>query len=178
MKTIQIKNKLNYILHVLFWFITFNFWNVILNPGVESTSVIQGFEVEWDFILLVNFLFLLYCSLPFVWLIRKKLLWLKLPVSILFLIPLGYVVLQGIMPDGNKEDVQAFVEYFVKNFLYVVVFHLTIVAAVYFNLKVLIVRFLNQSRFGTYLAYSAGLCLLSAILNIVLFDYLMDKLSP
>jgi hypothetical protein len=177
-KIIPSKKQLVSLLHILFWFISFNFWNGILNPGVESTSVIQGFEVEWDFILLVNFLFLLYCSLPFVWLIRKKLLWVKLPVSILFLIPLGYVILQSIQPDGNKEDVQAFVEYFVKNFLYVVVFHLTIVAAVYFNLKILIVRFLNQSRFGTYLAYFAGLCLLAAILNFALYDYFIDKLFP
>jgi sensor histidine kinase YesM len=166
------------LLHVLFWFISFNFWNVILNPGVESTSVIQGVEIEWDFILLVNFLFLLYFALPFIWLIRKKWLWIKIPVSILFLIPLGYVILQWIRPDENKEDVQIFAEYFVKNFLYVVVFHLTIVAAVYFNLKILIVRFLNQSRFGIYLAYTAGLCLLTAILNFALFDYFVDKLFP
>jgi two-component system, LytTR family, sensor kinase len=177
-KVMPSKKQLVNLLHILFWFISFNFWNVILNPGVESTSVIQGFEVEWDLILLVNFLFLLYCSLPFVWLIRKKWLWIKIPVSILFLIPLGYIILQGLKTDGNKEDVRVFVEYFVKNFLYVVVFHLTIVAAVYFNLKVLIARFLNQSRFGTYLAYTAGLCLLTAILNFVLFDYFVDKLFP
>ncbi|MDP3432672.1 MAG: sensor histidine kinase [Bacteroidota bacterium] len=176
MKIIYLKNQLLSSLHLLFWFISFNFWNVVLNPGVESTSVIQGFEVEWDFILLVNFVFLLYCSLPFIWMVRKKWLWIKIPVSILFLIPLGYVIVQWIKPDQNKEDVQVFTEYFVKNFLYVVVFHLTIVAAVYFNLKVLIVRFLNQSRFGTYLAYSAGLCLLTAILNFAFFDYFIDKL--
>jgi two-component sensor histidine kinase len=178
MKIIHFKNQLLSSLHLLFWFISFNFWNVILNPGVESTSVIQGYEVGWDFILWVNFLFLLYCSLPFIWLIRKKWLWIKIPVSILFLIPLGYAIVQWIKPDQNKEDVQVFVAYFVKNFLYVVVFHLTIVAAVYFNLKGLIVRFLNQSRFGTYLAYSTGLCLLTAVLNFALFDYFIDKLFP
>ena len=172
------KKQLVNLLHILFWFISFNFWNVILNPGVESTSVIQGFEVEWDFILLVNFLFLLYCSLPFVWLIRKKWLWIKIPVTILFLIPLGYIIFQWIKIGGNKEDVRVFVEYFVKNFLYVLVFHLSIIASVYFNLKILIVRFLNQSRFGTYLAYTAGLCLLTAVLNFALFDYFIDQLFP
>ena len=177
-KIIPSKNQTVKLLTILFWFISFNFWNVILNPGVESTSVIQGFEVEWDFILLVNFVFLLYCSLPFIWLVRKKWLWIKISVSVLFLLPLGYIIFQWIRPDQNKEDVQVFVEYFVKNFLYVVVFHLTIVAAVYFNLKVLIIRFLNQSRFGAYLAYTAGLCLLTAILNFALFDYFIDKLFP
>lgn len=178
MKFTNLKKQFVPFLHVLFWFVSFNFWNVILNPGVESTSVIQGFEVEWDFILLVNFIFLLYCSLPFSWMIRRKLLLIKIPASILFLIPLAYVIFQWIKPDQNKEDVQVFVEYFVKNFLYVVVFHLTIVVAVYFNLKVLIARFLNQSRFGTYLAYSAGLCLLTAVLNFAFFDYFIDKLFP
>jgi len=178
MKIIHFKNQLLSSLHLLFWFISFNFWNVILNPGVESTIVFQGFEVEWYLILLVNFIFLLYCSLPFIWLVRKKWLWIKIPVSVLFLLPLGYIIFQWIRPDQNKEDVQVFVEYFVKNFLYVVVFHLTIVAAVYFNLKVLIARFLNQSRFGAYLAYSAGLSLLTAVLNFALFDYFIDKLFP
>ncbi|MBW8333055.1 MAG: sensor histidine kinase [Prolixibacteraceae bacterium] len=178
MKIIHIKNQVLNSLHLLFWFISYNFWNVILNPGVESTSVVQGFAVEGDFILLVNSLFLLYCSLPFIWLIRKKWLWIKIPVSILFLIPLGYLIFQWIRPDQNKEDVQVFVEYFVKNFLYVVVFHLTIVSAVYFNLKVLIVRFLNRSRFAVYLLYAGGLVLLTALLNYSLFNLVIDKLFP
>ncbi len=178
MKIKHLKNQLLNSLHLLFWFISFNFWNVILNPGVESTSVIQGFYVEWDFILLVNFLFLLYCSLPFIWLIRKKWLWIKISVSVLFLLPLGYVVIQGIKPDGNKEDVQVFLEYFVKNFLYVVVFHLTIFVAVYYNLKVLIVRFLNRSRFAVYLLYAGGLVLLTAFLNYALFNFVIDQLFP
>jgi len=178
MKIIQLKNQLLNSLHLLFWFISFNFWNGILNPGVESTSVIQGFEVGWDFILLVNFIFLLYCSLPFIWLIRKKWLWIKISVSVLFLLPLGYVIIQGIKPDGNKEDVQVFLEYFVKNFLYVVVFHLTIFVAVYYNLKVLIVRLLNRSRFSAYLLYSGGLVVLTAFLNYALFNFVIDQLFP
>lgn len=178
MKIIHFKNQLLSSLHLLFWFISFNFWNVILNPGVESTIVFQGFEVEWYLILLVNFIFLLYCSLPFSWLIRRKLLWLKILLYALFLIPLGYAFRQKILLNGSNDEVAVFADYFVKNFLYVVVFHLTIVAAVYFNLKVLIARFLNQSRFRTYLAYSAGLCLLTAVLNFALFDYFIDKLFP
>jgi hypothetical protein len=178
MKILQLKKQLILSLNLLFWFVSFNFWNVIFNPGVESTSVIRGFEVEWDLILLVNLLFLLYCSLPFVWLIRKKWLWIKIPVSVLFLVPLGYVILQGIKPDGNKEDVAVFVEYFVKSFLYVLVFHLTIITTVYFNLKVLIPRFLNQSRFGRYLSYTLGLIVATAVLNFAVFDLFIDKLFP
>jgi len=131
MKTYHIKHKLITALHLVFWFFSVNLWNVVLNPGVESTGIIQGFEIGWDTISLLNFIFLLYILLPFIWLIRKAKLWIKIPAAILFLIPIGYVIFEAIMPDGNKEDVAAFVEFFIKNFLYVVVFHLSIAASVY-----------------------------------------------
>ncbi|MDP3913392.1 MAG: sensor histidine kinase [Bacteroidota bacterium] len=178
MKTFNLKKQIIPALHVIFWFISYNYWNVILNPGVESASAIQDVEVGWDFVLLVNLIFLVYCTLPFIWLVRKARLWIKIPMSILFLLPIGYVILEQIKPDGNKEDVAAFMEFFVKNFLYVVVFHLTIVAAVYYNLKVLIVRFLNRSRFEVYLLYACGLVLLTALLNYTLFNFVIDKLFP
>ena len=178
MKTFKLKKQLVPALHVIFWFISYNYWNVILNPGVESTSVIQDLEVGWDFVLLVNLIFLVYCALPFIWLVRKARLWIKISMSILFLLPIGYVILEQIKPDGNKEDVAAIMEFFVKNFLYVVVFHLTIVTAVYYNLKVLIVRFLNRSRFAVYLLYAGGLVLLTTFLNYALFNFFIDKLFP
>ena len=178
MKIIQLKKQILPALHLLFWFVSFNLWNVILNPGVESTSVIQGFEVEWDLILLLNTIFLLYCSLPFSWLMRRKLLWLKISLYLLFLIPLGYAFGQKILLNGSNEEVAVFVEYFVKNFLYVLVFHLSIIAAVYFNLKILIPRLLSQSRFALYLMSVAGLVLAAAIVNFALFDFCIDKLFP
>ena len=178
MKLIHLKKQVVPALHLLFWFVSFNFWNVILNPGVESTSVIQGFEVKWDTILLVNFGFLIYISLPFIWLARKVRLWIKIPLTVLFLIPLGYVILEALNPDGNKDDVAVFVEYFIKNFLYVVVFHLTIVAAVYINLKILLVRFLNKSQFVKYILLIIALLFGGAILNYSLFNFVIDKIFP
>jgi sensor histidine kinase YesM len=178
MQVIPSKKQLTNVLHPIFWFISFNFWNTVLNPGVESTSVIQGFEVEWDTILLVNFVLLLYCSLPFVWLIKHKWLWIKVLLSIIFLIPVLYIVQQKIGPSVTNDDVAVFIEYFVKNFLYVVVFHLTIVFAVYYNLKVLISRLLNHSRFALYLAYASGLCIVTAILNFSLYNFFIDQLFP
>jgi len=178
MKFTNLKKQFVTFLHVLFWFVSFNFWTVILNPGVESTGVIDGIEVGWNFILLMNFVFLLYCSLPFVWLIKRKLLWLKISLYAVFLIPLGYAFQQKILLNGSNDELAVFAVFFVKNFLYVVVFHLTIIAAVYYNLKALIVRFLNRSRFGLYLLSVGSLCLLAAILNYALFDYFVDKLFP
>jgi len=173
----SIKQFVN-LLHAMFWFISFNLWTVVLNPGVESVSVFQGFEIEWNSILVINLVFLLYCALPFSWLIWRKLRWLKILLYVLFLIPLGYAFKQKILLNGSNDELAAFADYFVKNFLYVVVFHLTIVAAVYFNLKVLIARFLNQSRFGTYLIYALGMCIATAFLNYSLFNYGIDLLFP
>ncbi len=178
MKTIQLKKQIRPALHLIFWFVSFNFWSAILNPGVESTGTIDGIQVGWDFILLANSVFLLYCSLPFIWLIRKARLWIKIPVSILFLLPLGYVILQHVYPNGDKEDVAVFMEYFVKNFLYVVVFHLSIIGAVYFNLNFLLVRYLNKSKFVNYLLGIIILLPVAAIVNYSIFNFVIDKLFP
>lgn len=178
MKIIYLKKQLFKVLHLLFWFISFNFWHVIFNPGVESTTVIQDFEVGWDLVLLTNFLFLAYCSLPLIWLFKKTPRWIKLLLSVFFLLPLGYVILEALKPDNNSEEVAVFVDYFIKNFLYVLVFHLSIISAVYFNLKVLVSRYLNKSRFGHYLLYAFGLTILTALLNYALFDLFIDQLFP
>lgn len=178
MKIYHIKQKLIIALHLIFWFVSVNLWNVVLNPGVESTSVFQGFEVEWNLFLLLNSIFLVYISLPFIWLARNVKLWIKIPVSVVFLLPLGYVIFELVKPDKNREDVMAVLEYFLKNFMYVVVFHLTIVAAVYLHLKVLIPRFLNRSRFVRYAFSVLGLIVGAAILNFSLYNFFIDKLFP
>lgn len=178
MKIFPNKKQLLIVAHLLFWFVSFNFWYVILNPGVESTGVIQNLEIEWDFILLINSTLFIYCSLPLIWFAKKVRLWLKIIPSVLFLIPIGYIVIQAIQPDGNKDDVQVFMEYFVKNFLYVVVFHLSIAAAVYFNLKFLLVRYLNKSKFIKYLLGIIILLPGAAIVNYGLFNFFIDKLFP
>jgi len=178
MNILRFKKQLILIPHVIFWFVSFNFWNVILNPGVESNSAIDGIEVGWNFILLINFVFLLYCSLPFFWLIKRKLLWLKISIYVVFLIPLGYAFRQKILLNGSNDEIAFVAEYFVKNFMYVVVFHLTIVGAVYFNLKFLLVRYLNKSQFLKYLVSIFILVFGTAILNYSIFNYFIDKLFP
>jgi len=178
MKFLKYKKQLSIIPHILFWFVSFNFWYVILNPGVESTGVIQDLEVEWDLILLINSVLFVYCSLPLIWFAKKVRLWLKIVPTVLFLLPIGYVIIQAILPDGNKDDVQIFMEYFVKNFLYVVVFHLSIIAAVYINLKILLVRFLNKSQFLKYILLIIGLLVGGALVNYSLFNLFIDKLFP
>lgn len=178
MKIFHIKKQLFTLLHLVFWYISFNFWTVILNPGVESTSVIVGRAIDWESILILSFTFLLFCSLPFIWLFKKPKLWIKIIVSLLFLIPLGYMILQWSNPEGGLEFGVILAYYFLNNFLYVLIFHLTIIFAVYYNLKVLIPRFLSLSRFTLYLLSAAGLSLLAALLNYSLFNFFIDQLFP
>ena len=47
---------------------------------------------------------------------------------------------------ATKDEVAGILEYFVKNFLYVLVFHFSIIAAVYVNLKVLITPLPEQKQ--------------------------------
>lgn len=163
--------------HFLFWIVSFNFWSLILNPGVKSNSVFQGFEVEWDFVYLVNTLTLIFCSLPFIWLFRKIGRWIKITATFIFLAQLTYLIYTSLIPE-DIDTKEIFMDFFIRNFLYVVVFHATIVFAVYYHLKVLIVRFLNRGRFGIYLVSAIGLCLGSAVLNFAIFDFFIDKLFP
>ena len=178
MKITQLKKQIIPALHLTFWFVSFNFWSAILNPGVESTGTIDGIQVGWDFIFLANSVFLLYCSLPFIWLVRRKLLWLKILLYIIFLIPLGYAFRQKILLNGSNDEVALFADYFVKNFLYVVVFHLSIIGAVYFNLNFLLVRYLNRSKFIKYLLGIIILLPAAALVNYSIFNFVIDKLFP
>jgi len=178
MNILHYKKQLVLIPHIIFWFVSFNFWYSVLNPGVESAGVIIDLGVEWNLILLINTIFLVYCSLPLIWLLKKAQLWVKLIPTVLFLIPIVYLILQIMQPDGDKEEVKAVSDYFIKNFLYVVVFHVSIAAAVYFNLKFLLVRFLNKSQFIKYLVYVCALLFGTAILNYSFYNYFIDKIFP
>ncbi|MDP4292622.1 MAG: hypothetical protein Q8908_16195, partial [Bacteroidota bacterium] len=178
MKITKYKKQLIIALHLLFWFVSINAWSVVFNPGVESVSFIKGLQDYWPYLVLANGLFYLYCLLPFIWLSPKTWKWVKILLSVAFLIPLLYIVYQYHQPPAKRADLSLFTDYFIANFGYTVVFHLTIVAAVYFNLKVLIIRLLNRNKFGLYLLSFVALTCIAAVLNFVLFDYVIDQAFP
>ena len=62
--------------------------------------------------------------------------------------------------------------------MYVVVFHLTIALAVYFNLYVLVRKYLKNSKFWLYILTVLVLVTVTSVLNFILFDYVFDKLFP
>lgn len=178
MKIRNYKKPLIIALHLLFWMISINVWNVIFNPGVESVSGIKGLKDYWPTLLLVNSLFYLYCMLPFIWCFKNTRKWIKITLSIVFLIPVFYLLYELFLPVPNREDLTLFTEFFVSAFLYTLVFHLTIAAAVYYNLKVLIAQYLSRSKFGIYLLLFIALIFVSGLANFALYNYCIDQLFP
>ena len=178
MRTINIRKLLEPALHLIFWMISINAWYFVFNPGVESTAIIKGLQDYWPDLILLNILFYLYCLMPFVWFIKNARKWLKIFVSFLFLIPVGYLLFQLLLPKAKQEDISLFTDLFMGGFMYVVVFHLTIATAVYFNLKVLANNYLKVSRFGTYLFLVITLIVIAAVVNFALFNYCIDPIFP
>jgi len=178
MKFFKYKKQLIIALHLLFWILSINAWNIVFNPGVESSGLINGLQDYWPELMLLNFIFYLYCLLPFVWCIKSARKWLKIVVTILFFIPTCYLLFEYIQPVKNEDDISLFNDFFLSGFMYVVVFHLTIAASVYFNLQILVKRYLKNSKFGLYLLVVSALTVIAAILNFSLFDYGIDQIFP
>jgi sensor histidine kinase YesM len=178
MKIRNYKKQLIITLHLLFWMISINVWNVVFNPGVESVSGIKGLKDYWPTLLLVNSVFYLYCMLPFIWCFRNTKKWIKITLTIVFLVPVFYILYELFLPVPKRDDLTIFTDFFVSAFLYTLVFHLTIAAAVYYNLKVLITRYLSNSKFGIYLLLFTSLICVTALANFALYDFCIDQLFP
>jgi sensor histidine kinase YesM len=178
MKILKYKNQLVVAMHLLFWTISISAWNIVFNPGVESSGAIKGLQEYWLELLLLDFFFFLYCLMPFVWFIGITRKWIKIGVTALFLLPLFFVLYTYLQPEKNRTDITLFTDFFLSGFMYVLVFHITIAGAVYINLKVFVDKYLKVSKFVSYLFMATLLTISAAILNFVLFDYGFDQLFP
>ncbi len=165
-------------LHLFFWIISINCWYVVFNPGVESAGAIKGLQDWWPELILLNFIFYLYCLLPFVWVLRNTRRWLKISATILFLIPVAYLFWDFLHGKSGKDDWDLFTTFFLSQFMYVVVFHLTIAGSVYLNLKFLIRKYLAVSKFGLYLLLVSALTIAAAVANYAVYNYGIDLLFP
>lgn len=178
MKLYQYKKQLTVALHLLFWILSINCWFMVFNPSVTFSSVIKEIEDYMSLLMPLNFLFSLYCLLPFVWFIKTARKWLKISSTLLFLVPLAYLFFTFPRPASNEDYISDFIVYVIPGFMYSVVFHLWIAIAVYSNLKVLIDKYLKIGRFGMYLLSVSTLMVLAAIGNYALFNYCIDLLFP
>lgn len=164
-------------LHLLFWIISVNCWYFVFNPGVEADSPVRGVDDWWPIYLSLNTAGCVYLMLPFAWCTRAR-KWVKILLTALFLVPVVYLLYEYQLPVAKRDDISLFEDYFVRAFLYVVVFHLTIIAAVYINFSALTGRYLKNSRFGLYSISVLLLAIAMAALNFALFDYCIDKIFP
>ena len=126
----------------------------------------------------VNFLFSLYCLLPFVWFIKNARNWSKISLTILFLAPLFYLLYAFLRPATHQDEISLFMDYFISGFMYSVVFHLPIAISVYYNLNVLVDKYLKTSKFSMYLLSVLTLVVLAAIINYAMFNDCIDILFP
>jgi len=166
------------VLHLLFWIVSFNIFNAFFSRGVETGYVLDDFNLSvWNILFISNVIILVLLA-PFIWLfknIRKRTKWSV--TSVILIIIIASITL-GFGPSKDNLMVPLILLYFVDNFLYVLVFHITIIAAVYLNAKLLIPGYLSQGKFVTYLFAAVGLAIIAGCLNFALFDLLIDQIFP
>ena len=178
MQILKYKKQLINTMHLLFWIISINCWYLVFNPGVEFSTVTNNIKDYMSLMLPVNFIFSLYCLLPFVWFIKSNRKWWKIALSILFLVPLIYLMFAFLRPASHEDDISLFTDYFISGFMYAVVFHLPIAFGVYYNLNVLIDKYLKSSKFGLYIFFVLTLMVMASVFNYVLFNFCIDILFP
>jgi sensor histidine kinase YesM len=176
MKTTIFNNKVTLVLNWLFWLLSFNAFNLFFTRGVESGYELDEFALPlWCILLTTNFL-LIFITMHFVWFSKWIRKWIKWVISGIILIIWGNILFDHF---GLKNMViPLFLVYFTNDFLYVLIFHLTIIAAVYLNIKILIKKFIFKGKFVYYLISALGLAIIAAVLNYALFDWVIDLLFP
>jgi len=178
MKFYQYKKQLIIAMHLLFWIISVICWFLVFNPSVGFSTITKGIQDYMSLALPINIVFCIYCLLPFVWLIKTSRKWLKISLTILFALPLFYLLFSYLRPASHQDEISLFQDYFISGFMYTVVFHLPIAIGVYYNLNVLVDKYLKASRFRFYLLSVSTLMVIAAIVNYALFNYFIDILFP
>jgi hypothetical protein len=177
METINNKKQLVILLHLLFWILSFNLFNSFFSRGIESGYMLDGLELTGWNVLFISNLILLILLTPIVWLIKGLNRWIKWGVTALSLIFVVWGILIMIFSHDNFIP-ELIGVYFIDNFLYVLIFHITIIAAVYRNFNVLINKYLIKGKFGRYLVSALGLAVVAGSFNYLLFNWCIDMIFP
>ena len=181
MKTFTFNQYQLIALHLVLWIVSFNIFNSFFSRGIESGYVLEDLDLTaWNVLFISNFI-ILFLLAPFIWLVKGVKRWVKWSISSITAVMLFVAVWSVIQPPDVKTDsiiIPLIVAYFLQNFLYVLIFHITIIAAVYFNFRILITKYLAQGKFVTYLFAVFGLAILAGSINYMLFDFFIDKIFP
>jgi len=178
MKTLKYKGQLIVALHLLFWIISFNVFNSFFSRGIASGYSMDGFDLTWMNVLYISNTILLFILMPFIWFIKGISKRIKWAVTSLPLLAIVWGILSVIFTNDQGIVFAVVLGYFLDNFLYVLVFHITIIAAVYLNINILIKRYLSQGKFGFYVLSALGLAAIAGFMNYALFDLVIDQIFP
>lgn len=178
MKTIKYINQFVIALHLLFWIISFNVFNSFFSRGIESGYNIDGFGITWLNVLYLSNIIILIILTPFIWYFKKINRWVKRGVTAVTVILIAWNLFPIFFKIDDNLGILLVLVYFMDNFLYVLIFHITIISAVYLNINILIKRYLSQGRFGIYLINALGLAVVAGVLNYALFDWCVDLIFP
>ncbi|MEI7525717.1 MAG: histidine kinase [Mariniphaga sp.] len=178
MKTLKF-NKYNVtLLHLLFWIVSFNLFNAFFSRGIESGYVLDDFELTTGDMLLISNITMIVILTPFIWFFKPIKVWIKWSITIGIFLAVAWAIVISIMPKGENLIVPIILLFFLDNFLYVFIFHITIIAAVYVNARILIRKYLSQGRFLIYLSAVLILAIISGLINYALFNMVVDKIFP
>ena len=166
------------LLHIIFWILSFNLFNAFFSRGIESGYVLDDFNLTgWDMLLISNVIIIVILT-PFIWFSKSVKIWIKWSVTIALFLAIGWSIIMSILPKEENLIGPIILMFFLDNFLYVLIFHLTIIAAVYINLRILITKYLSQGKFMIYLTSVLSLAIISGLMNYTLFNLLIDKILP
>ena len=166
------------LLHILFWIVSFNLFNAFFCRGIESGFILDGFELSGWYILLISNIIIALILFPFIWFVKPIKIWIKRSVTFVLFLVIGWSIIMSILPKQENLIVPIILMFFLDNFLYVLIFHITIIAAVYINTKILIRSYLSQGKFATYLVLALGLAIIAGLMNYALFNLIIDKIFP
>jgi len=178
MKTLKYKGQLIVALHLLFWIISFNVFNSFFSRGIASGYSMDGFDLTWMNVLYISNTILLFILMPFIWFIKGISKRIKWAVTSLPLLAIVWGILSVLFTNDQGIVFAVVLGYFLDNFLYVLIFHITIIAAVYLNINILIKRYLSQGKFGFYVLSALGLAAIAGFMNYALFDLVIDQIFP
>ena len=178
MNTINDKSHNVIPLHLLFWVLSFNFFNSFFNRGIESGYVMDGLELTWLNVLLISNVILVFFLIPFIWYIKGIKKWVKYSISGIGLTLIGWGVFLMFYPGEDNIVAPVILSFFLNNFLYVFIFHITIICVVYMHLNVMINKYLSQGRFFIYLFSTLVLVIIGGIINYAIFDLCIDLMFP
>jgi sensor histidine kinase YesM len=116
--------------------------------------------------------------MPSIWFIKGVKRWIKWSVTVVTLTILVICAILFFFPKKPNEDLVLILAYFFDNVFYVLIFHITIIAAVYLNINVLIKRFLSKGKFTKYILLALALAICAGVMNYALFNFCIDLIFP